>query len=122
MTPEIQKLLADLAHQLGVAVPHLYTVLTRQMVLEGWTALAYDLTVLAVFTALAVKCWRFAAKTWHGAQDGGLDAAWFFGVGTLALLAGLIALVDASEVVKDARQIINPEYYAIERVLHLVAR
>lgn len=120
MNPDTQKVIQDLAQQLGVAASHIVAVLTRQMALEGlWYTPACALGLLASLVASVVVL----RLLWNAARSDHHDAGFAVFVLLLVLtvpLCGVIFFGDAT--IGSILKLQNPEYYAIERVMRLVAR
>lgn len=114
-------LIDTLAAQLGVAAEHVYTVLGKQMFLEGLVVLI-TLTFAMVLTGgLARMTWRrWVPYTEKSHTDESEDALMIFlvFVSVIALLATTVATFMEGPVA--IMKLLNPEYYVIKELLSVL--
>ena len=119
---ELIPFLEQLASKLGTTVEKLWTVLLRQAPISG----TINLVLCVCLVLVAVKCFRFVnrkttvpAKTkedqYPNAQweEEGAVGAWV-GIGLLFLVIGLIIIFSVQNI---ATAFLNPEYWALEKIL-----
>jgi len=116
----VQEALAPMAQKLGEGAAHLYEVYVRQMFAEGVVGLA----AATFFTIVCgLVCWLvvpralrkgYAMKT----KDYWSDYEVPMALGYVGLILSiLVALFSVGGAAFSAMKVINPEYYAIERIL-----
>ncbi|GEM_PF-6041872 len=110
--PSVTEAISRMAQSLGIAAEHLYGVLIKQMVAEGVAYASICVVVLLLSLALAIG----SIVALRRALKGGSEA--LYGValvtGIPALMIGVIALTELPE---NVMKTLNPEYYAIERII-----
>lgn len=109
---EISKVLEPLAQKLGEGAGHVYEVYVRQMFAEG-VSLAIIGTFFLILIVTAIVLVSRTALNNRGEED---DEAAITVVA--CMLIPLCVLVFA--LTENTMKIINPEYYAIERIVNQV--
>lgn len=114
---------AGMASSLGIAAEHVYEVLTRQMVLEGWVTLLTSPMIIGTFLVLLFMFQR-AIVALHKAEytDEAVAIARVF----VTAVPGLVFLIAAAILIFEAipiaiMKINNPEFYAIKTLLDAVS-
>jgi len=114
--------LEQLASKLGTTVEKLWEVLLKQAPISG----TIDFIVCIILTLVAMQCFRFVnRKTTVPAKTGkdeypsaqweeeGAVLAWI-GIGILFLIIGLIIIFAVNNI---AAAFLNPEYWALKKIL-----
>lgn len=114
----VQDALAPVAQKLGEGAAHLYEIYVRQMFIEGVTGLVS----IAVFTLFTVGFGFFVKWLWtryNKSNHKSYDTPVLEGVATIALgILVVICLVCLTDGVSNCLgKLVNPEYYAVERLL-----
>ncbi|WP_103110254.1 hypothetical protein [Brevibacillus reuszeri] len=113
MNDKIAEYIESLAQQLGVAVTHVYEVMTRQMVAEGITYGLLSLAVVVVIPIVVYKLARLTMEKYNEDMEFYVFMGWFIGgIGALILFAAsLLSLPDY------VMHVVNPEYYTVKEIL-----
>lgn len=130
----VQDALSPLAHKLGEGAGHLYEVYVRQIATE---AIVWLITLSVILLALTIF-WIFAApRVWRSAKadlarmneergeyrsrDKDLTDVWQGGVFIVASIVTVVVLfINLIAMPHLTTKLLNPEYYAIERLLNQV--
>lgn len=127
MTPEtiksVQEALTPLAEKLGEGAAHVYEVYTRQIYAESVGMLVIAGMLSAVLVAWLIFISRPSSSdpsktrafAWSDASDG--FSTVFTSCLSIIILPGVIALVFNGLI-----GLINPEYYAIQRLLETITK
>ncbi|PEM08545.1 hypothetical protein [Bacillus wiedmannii] len=105
------QMIEELAKQLGVAAEHVYTVFTKQMIIEGWTFIG----MVAIFTLLFAAATILLIKK---ADD--IDETPLVFCGVLLLCADAITIGTWFFVGEAIQKIHNPEYWAMKEIIKAV--
>ena len=106
--------IATLADKLQAPAEHVYGILVRQSMLDGFTSMIWVVAMMllcAVCTAVGVKSHRSESMDFEG------KAVAISIFSTLAICFLIIGIACATSAV---RHIINPEYYAIQNILSVL--
>lgn len=123
-TQQIQErainLIDTLALQLGVAAEHVYTVLAKQVILEGWVIL---ITIL-VGTLMSFLILGGVLRYWYVTKDypynSDRDMAKFFTIFGSSIAVALFVLSWFIAGPEAIMRLINPEYYVIKELLSVL--
>ncbi len=113
MSEKLENALMELAAQLGTTVEHLWGVLVRQAQVEGVLAVLTLTAIGAVGYGLYRLTKKYWCKTGQGETEVLLVGAWVLGV--------IFAAIPAAFAVHTlATSLVNPEYWALQRILGLL--
>ena len=116
MSPEVTNLLQGLADRLGTTVEYLWGTLVRQAPIQAVTDSVYLIALGGLYWFLITR-WRKFVKENTGYENED-SRAWFTaGIAIVGLICFLIASVTISGIVSG---FLNPEYWALERILSLI--
>lgn len=123
LIPQVTAVIKQMSQAMGVAAEHLYAVLVRQMFAEGVAGFVTDslLTValvVSIVTLVRWGLWLYGNDSRRGSDfhDFGYPLLASIGGGVLVVL--LVCVVSSIET--SVLKMVNPEYYAIERVIDKV--
>ncbi|EMT54778.1 hypothetical protein I532_04200 [Brevibacillus borstelensis AK1] len=108
-TDKLTQYLEQMAAKLGVAAEHVYGVLVRQQVAEGWTYVVLAVGLLLIVLLCGIASWATRNDYENFSANAFITGCGAFLLCLLACGAGV-------------RHIINPEYYAIREIMEVLAR
>lgn len=115
----VNQVLDALAARLAVPVSHLWAVLVRQAAVEFWTGIGAALlawVVLGVAVRIALTVWRKDAESRKGEMYS-MESGWCIVWGIAAGLTAVLAIALTFVAISDVGYLVNPEYYALAKVL-----
>lgn len=119
---QVKDVLDHVAEKLAVPVGHLWEVLVRQQVVEGWMGVGYWIVfaaALIVMVYLSPRMYKWAESLTDG-YDG--HPGGYFAVIVPSVVLVILFLVSTICLGDDITKIVNPEYHALNEVLGLVGR
>ncbi len=117
MKEELLERLDLLAAKLGVAVEHLYVVLTNQGYVEGFLALGFATVSFTILVIAAIQLFKNVSLVAKADMNDEVEygiKAFFWGFATIAS-----AVLTAGNAV-NIKYLFNPEYFALREILKLV--
>lgn len=127
MVDKVADVLRELESQLGIAVEYIWKALVKQSYVDGISSFIWGVVWLIVFILtiiLAPRIFKKSNKSYEDAEDS--DEATLYEFIGCAILIGSIAIVlislpvSINMIVNGIKQFLNPDYYAIEKILSLV--
>lgn len=114
---EVLSRLDALAAKLGVAASHLWAVLVRQAYVEA-AGTALFVAMIVALTYVAVRVFRYGrAKEWYSGFD---NESACIGTAVACLGLGVCWVIALVQIVCSAQNILNPEYFALSKILEAV--
>jgi hypothetical protein len=113
LSDKVCSILSSLADSLGTTLPHLWGVLTRQIVLEAWVGL-----VAPPFVVFGALLGSVFVKRWVNSPSATDDREFAYII--YVILASVVAAISIEIAISSAVSLFNPEYYALERLTILM--
>ncbi len=115
-TKQIIDAITPLADKIGQGAAHLYTIYTRQILIEG----IIGLVEIPFCIAMLYSLFWVLRKLWRGREEyeGTIPVALFLGLGALLFVVTFVLLWYGIEI--SLGQVFNPEYYALDRIITTV--
>ncbi len=111
MTPQIEKLITELATKLGTTAEHLWGVLVKQAPIEAAVSLGIILAVWSLTALLSFFTWKTYNK-----GDG--DSDMFCPLIIISVILGIISLIVTGCTMGVVFSgFLNPEYWAIKQLI-----
>jgi hypothetical protein len=121
MNEQTQKMLEQLAAKLGTTVEYLWGVLVKQAHIEFWSdILWYLVTFSIVFVGYKIgsKLWDRANKAKEARYED--EEGWQIGAGLTWAVSAIVGLIAVWFIPTTLYKILNPEYWALEKILTLL--
>jgi hypothetical protein len=113
LSDKAYSILSSLADNLGTTLPHLWEVLIRQVVVEAWVGiLSLPLVTLCVLLTFVF------VKRWVNSKNAYDDRKFLYA--PFAAIATVILGSVASFALTSVMSLVNPEYYALEKITILM--
>jgi uncharacterized membrane protein len=123
---DIKVVVSDIASGLGVAVERVYYVLIRQQFVEGISSIITSILVCSLLVWLAFFYFKKLILSVDPEErkkrfENNVPFI-FIGIGgmVLALVTFVVVLVNIHTVSSDIGKMINPEYYALEKIMEMI--
>ena len=113
---DVMKVLEPLAAKLGVTIEYLWQVLLQQALIAGLTdVVLWGVTTVAI--CYTIRYWRWAVANrceWREAI--------FMGPIAVSVVVSILTIIQLCGLSETMAALLNPEYWALHKVLSLVAK
>ncbi|MFK3936615.1 hypothetical protein ACI2JA_03745 [Alkalihalobacillus sp. NPDC078783] len=104
-----------IATNLGVAAEHVYTLMTKQMMVEGIVYGSISLICIVLFSLIIVKVIKHLKDNWVEVNRHANDIYYYIGIAAL----GFAIVAFGFELPESLLKLFNPEYYVIKEIMDM---
>jgi xanthine/uracil permease len=121
LADKISGAIETIAHSLGVASEHVYKLLVHQMFIDGLVGMIQNLLVLVFFMCLYfIPLGKMMKYKKSDNYDDDFDVVYYSYLIGGAIVLTIVFLVDLDCMVDNLRHMLNPEYFAVFKILKAI--